>query len=316
MTAPDIKNSNTSFKQKHLTGIDHLSKSDIETILDNAQDHIERMKAGHPTYDLLRGKIVFNLFFENSTRTRLSFETAAKRLGADVINWDTAASSVSKGETFDDTIRTLNAMQPDAVIIRHKDYGTPEYLANNMDCPVINAGDSWREHPTQALLDALTIRQAKGRIEGLNIAICGDIAHSRVASSNMQLLNKFGANLRIIAPEYLMPQKFPAENIETFTNLEDGLPGCDIVMMLRIQKERMETGLIDNDAAYFNTHGLTQERLALAKPDAMVMHPGPMNRNVEIADDVADDPQRSLILKQVANGVPVRMAVLDLLLGE
>lgn len=207
-------------------------------------------------------------------------------------------------------------MKPDGVIIRHSDYGAPDFAASRMGCPVINAGDSWREHPTQALLDALTIQQEKGRLEGLNIAICGDIAHSRVAASNMILLRKMGAHVRIIAPPALMPEKLPADGIEKFDTLEDGLKGCDIVMALRIQKERMESGLIDSDEHYFAHYGLTGEKLSLAKPDVRVLHPGPMNRGVEIADEVADDPQRSLILRQVTNGVAVRMAVLDLLLSE
>ena len=303
------------FNHKDLTGIGKLSADDILLILERAQYFADAMKHGEVLPQTLAGKVIFNLFFENSTRTRLSFEMAAHRLGANVINWDTGSSSISKGETFDDTIKTLNAMHPEGIIIRHSDFGAPEYVAKNVDCPVINAGDSYREHPTPALLDALTIRQVKGRIEGLNIAICGDVAHSRVANSNMILLSKLGANIRVIAPPFLMPQKFPADGIAKFESLEDGLPDCDIVMMLRNQKERMEAGLIKDDAEFFNQFGLTTERLALAKKDAHVMHPGPMNRNVEIADSVADDPQKSLITRQVENGVFVRMAVLELLLG-
>lgn len=305
-----------TYSHKDLTGIDRLSTEEIEMLLGRAQFFADALEMNEPFERTLEGKIIFNLFFENSTRTRLSFEMAAKRLGADVINWDTASSSVSKGETFDDTIKTLNAMRPDGIIIRHSDFGAPEYVANNVDCPVVNGGDSYREHPTQALLDALTIKQVKGRIKGLNIAICGDIAHSRVANSNIILLRKMGANIRVIAPPFLMPEKFPAEGIQKFESLEEGLPECDIVMMLRNQKERMEAGLIKDDAEFFNQYGLTTERLALAKKDAHVMHPGPMNRNVEIADAVADDPHKSLITKQVANGIPTRMAILDLLMGE
>ncbi len=303
------------FDHKDLTGIGKLSADDIDLILERAQYFADALEHDEVLPQTLAGKVIFNLFFENSTRTRLSFEMAAHRLGANIINWDTASSSVSKGETFDDTIKTLNAMRPDGIIIRHSDFGAPEYVANNVNCAVINAGDSYREHPTQALLDALTIKQIKGRIEGLNIAICGDVAHSRVANSNIILLSKLGANIRVIAPPFLMPQKFPAEGVQTFENLESGLPDCDIVMMLRNQKERMEAGLIKDDAEFFNQFGLTSDRLALAKKDAHVMHPGPMNRNVEIADSVADDPHKSLITKQVANGIPTRMAVLELLMG-
>lgn len=296
----------------HLTGIAALSDSDIRTILDRA-DHYADNKADN---DLLRGRVIMTLFFENSTRTRVSFEMAAKRLGADVIDFETATSSLSKGETFLDTILNLNAMRPDAIIIRHHEYGAPDYVAKHVNCPVINAGDSWREHPTQALLDALTIRRAKGRIEGLTVAICGDVAHSRVASSNMRLLTRLGANVRVIAPDFLMPQKFPADGIQTFTSMEDGLPGCDIVMMLRNQKERMDAGRIPDDVAFHHQYGLTMERLNLAGPQALAMHPGPMNRTVEIADEVADHPERSLILEQVRLGVFTRMAVLDLLLTK
>ena len=315
MKAADMSSKQEYFSHNDLTGIGLLEASDIHHILGRAQYFADILEKDDPVPQTLAGKIIFNLFFENSTRTRLSFEMAAKRLGADIINWDTTSSSVSKGETFDDTIKTLNAMRPDGIIIRHSEYGAPEYVANNVECSVVNAGDSWREHPTQALLDALTIKQVKGKIEGLTIAICGDVAHSRVAASNIILLTKLGAKVRVIAPHFLMPQKFPADGIKTFETLEDGLPDCDIVMMLRNQKERMEAGLIKDDAAFFNQYGLTTDRLALAQPDAHVMHPGPMNRNVEIADDVADDPQKSLITRQVANGVPTRMAVLDLVLG-
>ncbi len=300
---------------KHLTGIDTLTAQDRDADLALAQDYADRLAKGKPIEPALQGRVILQMFFEHSTRTRTSFEMAAKRLGADVINWDADASSLSKGESFADTVATLNAMLPDAVVIRHKDFAAPEYVANNVGCPVINAGDSWREHPTQALLDALTLRQHFGGLDGLTLAICGDIAHSRVASSNLQLLPALGIRLRVIAPPALMPRGLP-DGIEAFTAMEDGLPGCDAVMMLRLQKERMEEGLIGSDAEFFNRYGLTHDRLNLAGPKAVVLHPGPTNRNVEIADDVADDPERSLILKQVANGVPVRMAVLTQLLAE
>lgn len=302
--------------KKDLTGIDRLSSGDINDILLLAADYAMAINQGGFISDKLKGRMILNLFFEASTRTRISFEIAAKRLGADVINWSTESSSLKKGESLSDTLATLNAMKPDGVIMRHSDYGAPEFAGRRMECPVINAGDSWREHPTQALLDALTIKQEKGRLEGLNIAICGDIAHSRVAASNIILLRKMGANVRIIAPPVLMPEKLPADGVEKFESLEDGLKDCDIVMALRIQKERMQSGLIGSDEDYFAHYGLTGEKLSMAKPDVRVLHPGPMNRGVEIADEVADDPQRSLILRQVTNGVAVRMAVLDLLLSS
>lgn len=297
----------------HLTGIAPLSDADIRALLDRARALKAEMKSPGFISDRLKGKIILNVFYEDSTRTRNSFEIAARRLGAEVVTWDKGTSSAKKGETFLDTILNLNAMGPDAIVLRHSEYGAPDFVAGRVGCPVINAGDSWREHPTQALLDALTMIEAKGTLEGLTVAICGDVAHSRVAGSNMILLTRMGAKVRIIAPPSLMPQKLPASDVETFSSLEEGLPGADIVMMLRIQKERMESSEIPSDAAYFNQYGLTPARLALAGPQALVMHPGPMNRGVEIADEVADDPARSLILKQVANGIPVRMAVMDLL---
>ena len=313
--APIRKVDRSLFRHEHLIGIDQLSAEEIRIILDLAHYYADRLdeKAFKP--DILRGAIILSLFFEDSTRTRTSFEVAAKRLGADWVNIDIDTSSVKKGESLLDTVWTLNEIsRPDAIVMRHREFGAPEFVAKHVSCPVINAGDSWREHPTQALLDALTIEQYKGDLKGLTIAICGDVAHSRVASSNMGLLTKMGAHVRVIAPELLMPKTFPAEGIETFTSMEDGLKDCDIVMMLRLQKERMEEGTITSEESYFAEHGLTLERLALAKKDALVMHPGPMNRGVEIADEVADDPQRSLILQQVRNGVPTRMAVMDLLL--
>lgn len=300
----------------HLLGIDHLSADEIEALLDRSNYYAEALKKGEWDKNKLQNKIVLTLFFENSTRTLTSFDIATKRLGADVVVWHPKISSVHKDENFTDTIDTLAEMEPDAVVIRHSEYNAPSFVASRVRCPVINGGDSWREHPTQALLDALTMIQEKKTLEGLNVAICGDIAHSRVANSNMILLEKMGAQVKIIAPESLMPEKFPIENAETYTSLEEGLPGSDVVMMLRIQKERMDSSLIPDSAAYHNSFGLTHERLKLAKPDAMVMHPGPMNRGIEISDDVADDPDRSFIAKQVANGIPTRMAVLDMLIGD
>ena len=318
MTAKKQRQSATgaSLSQKHLTGIAPLSHDDIHIILDRTSFYAEKIEVDrHYRTDTLRNHTVLTAFFENSTRTRLSFESAARRLGADIVNFETETSSLKKGETLMDTVLTLQAtVQPDALIIRHSEYGAPDYIARHVDCAVINAGDSWREHPTQALLDAFTIQGRKGRIEGLNIAICGDIAHSRVAGSNLILLPRLGANVRLIAPPALLPQKLP-DGIASYSSMEEGLKGCDIVMMLRLQKERMQAGLINSDRDYFRQYGLTSARLALANRDALVMHPGPMNRGVEIADEVADDPQRSLILEQVYNGVPTRMAVLELLLA-
>lgn len=256
-----------------------------------------------------------NAFFEHSTRTRTSFEMAANRLGARIINWDMSSSSMAKGESFEDTLHTLNATHPDALILRHADYNAPHYATMIMDCPVINAGDSWRAHPTQALLDALTIRQHKGDLAGLRIAILGDIAHSRVAASDIELFTRLGAEIHIIAPPALMPDWDETKNLKLFTEIEAGLEECDIVMTLRLQKERMAKGLTGSDTDYHVQYGLSMERLSLARADALVMHPSPMNRGVEIDNEIADDPRRSLIRKQMANGVPVRMAVLEMCLS-
>lgn len=299
----------------HLLGIEDLTFDDIDDLLEKSDYYAKALKKGQWDRDKLDGKIILMLFYENSTRTLTSFDIAARRLGAEIVTWHPQISSVHKNESFLDTIDTLSAMEPDAIIVRHTEYGAPGFIANRVKCPVINAGDSWREHPSQALLDAYTMIQEKQTLEGLRVAICGDIAHSRVANSNAILLKKMGAEVRIIAPAFLMPQKFPIPGVEQFTVMEEGLKGCDVVMMLRIQKERMEISLIPDQDTYFRDYGLTQERLKLAKPDVVVMHPGPINRGVEIADDVADDPKRSLINRQVANGVPVRMAILDTLLG-
>lgn len=301
---------------KHLIGIDELDKDQIGAILDKAQHYSDALEKGDWDRTRLKDKIILHLFFEHSTRTLTSFEIAAKRLGAMVVNWNPETSSLSKGENFIDTIDTLCAMYPDGLVMRHSEYGAPKFVAQRAHCPVINGGDSWREHPTQALLDALTIRQHFGKIEGLNIAIVGDIAHSRVAGSNMQLLCKMGANVRVIAPPTLLPEQMPFDDIQKFESLEDGLPGSDVIMTLRLQKERMDTAMILSDSAYFNKYGLTAEIVNSLSPDAMVMDPGPLVRNVQIADDIAEDPNRSLILKQVANGIPTRMAVLDMLVGD
>ncbi|MDY0030004.1 MAG: aspartate carbamoyltransferase catalytic subunit [Pseudobdellovibrionaceae bacterium] len=299
---------------QHLCDISALTQNDVTTILDRASFFKNALREKNIP-QTLRDKVILTLFTENSTRTRNSFEMAVLRLGGKLMNWDEKISSAQKGETFSDTLRYLNGYQPDAIIMRHHEYNAPNYVASIVDCPVINAGDSYREHPTQALLDAFTIREKKGRIDGLTVAIIGDLAHSRVAGSNVPLLTKMGATVHLIAPENLQPHKIP-DGVKVFTTLEDGLAGCDVVMTLRIQKERMDATAIPSDTAYFHAYGLTLKRLDLAKPDVIVMHPGPMNRGVEIADEVADDPTHSVIFQQGANGVPVRMAVLDLLVGE
>jgi aspartate carbamoyltransferase catalytic subunit len=300
---------------KHLLGIDELSREDILQFMDKAAHYSTALRDGSWDNQKLEGKLILHLFFEHSTRTLTSFEIAAKRLGADVVNWNPETSSLSKGENFIDTIDTLCAMKPDAIVMRHADYGAPKFVAARASCPVINGGDSWREHPTQALLDALTMQNHFGKIEGLNVTIVGDIAHSRVAASNMQLLHKMGANVTVVAPEILMPEKLPFKEIKKFNSLNEGLPGADVVMTLRLQKERMDRALISTDASYFSAFGLTTDILDRLCPKAMIMDPGPLVRGVQMQDEVAEDPKRSLILKQVAHGIPTRMAVLDILLG-
>lgn len=295
---------------QHLLDIPSLSDYDITAILDLA-GHYALQKQPDP---VLTGCVLVSAFFEPSTRTRTSFAIAANRLGARLVTWDPEQSSLVKGETFMDTVMNIAAMAPDALIMRHKDFGAPGYVASRVNFPVINAGDSWRAHPTQALLDAFTMIRHKGALKGLRVAICGDVSHSRVAVDNMALLPRFGAQVRIVGPKLLWPKKLPL-GVEAFEKLEDGIAGCDVVMVLRLQKERMQEGLIGSDSDYFHAYGLTEERLKCAQPDAIVMHPGPMNRGVEIADDVADHPTRSVIFEQPGNGVFVRMAVLDLLLN-
>jgi aspartate carbamoyltransferase catalytic subunit len=298
----------------NLLDIPPLSVEDIHSILTRAK-FFKKSLAEKNVPQTLSGKIILTLFTENSTRTRNSFEMAVLRLGGSLINWDEKISSAQKGETFSDTIRFLSGYQPDAIIMRHHEYNAPHYVQKLVDCPVINAGDSYREHPTQALLDVFTILEYKEKIDGLTVAIIGDLAHSRVANSNVALLTKLGAKIHLIAPKNLQPQKIPS-NVSLFETLEEGLKGCDVVYVLRIQKERMDASAIPDDRAYYHTYGLTPERLAIAKKDAIVMHPAPMNRGIEISDDVADDPHQSVIFKQGANGVPVRMAILDLLIGR
>ena len=298
---------------RHLLQIEGMHPPEIESVLDLAESYALLNRSGKTQRDLLRGRTLINLFLEDSTRTRTSFELAGKRLGADVINMSVSTSSVNKGETLLDTAATLNAMNCDLLVVRHGDSGAPALLARKVDAAVINAGDGTHEHPTQALLDALTIRRRRGRLEGLTVAICGDVLHSRVARSNIFLLSAMGSRVRVIGPPTLMPAEVARLGVEVFHDMREGLEGCDIVMMLRLQKERMTRGLIPSFREFFRFYGLDAEKLAFAKPDALVMHPGPMNRGVEIASDVADDPIRSLIKEQVEMGVAVRMAVLDML---
>jgi aspartate carbamoyltransferase catalytic subunit len=299
--------------QTHLLAIEGMYPPEIGQLLDLAESYVLLNRSGKTQRDVLRGRTVINLFFEDSTRTRTSFELAGKRLGADVINMSVSASSVNKGETLLDTATTLNAMQCDLLVVRHDQSGTPALLAQKVDASVINAGDGTHEHPTQALLDALTIRRRRGRLDGLTVAICGDIAHSRVARSNIYLLTTMGCAVRLIGPPTLIPAGIERLGIEVFHDMDAGLAGVDIVMMLRLQRERMTKGLIPSAREYFRFYGLDAARLACARPDALVMHPGPMNRGVEIDSAVADDPTRSLIREQVEMGVAVRMAVLDTL---
>lgn len=299
----------------HLLGIEHITREDAESVLDTAEAFFEVSRRPIRKVPTLRGKTILNLFYEASTRTRTSFELAGKRLSADVVNMSPSVSSTTKGETLLDTVRTLEAMQPDVVVIRHAASGAPHYVASKVRCAIVNAGDGLHEHPTQALLDAFTIRRQKGRIEGLKIAICGDIAHSRVARSNALLLTMFGNEVRFAAPRTLLPPNAEQYGVKVYDRLEPALEGADIVMMLRIQSERLEGALLPSMREYSRTFGLNAKRLALAAPDAIVMHPGPMNRGVEIDPSVADG-ERSVILDQVEAGVAVRMAVLYKLAAE
>jgi aspartate carbamoyltransferase catalytic subunit len=302
------------YPERHLLAIEGLHPPAIGHLLDLAESYVLLNRSGKTQRDLLRGKTLINLFFEDSTRTRTSFELAGKRLGADVINMSVSTSSVNKGETLLDTAATLNAMHCDLLVVRHDQSGAPNLLAQKVDAAVINAGDGTHEHPTQALLDALTIRRRKGRLEGLTVAICGDVLHSRVARSNIHLLTTMGSRVRIVGPPTLIPAEAGRLGVEVFHDMRAGLAGADIVMMLRLQKERMARGgMVPSAREYFRFFGLDAEKLGFAKDDALVMHPGPMNRGVEIDSAVADDPVRSLIKEQVEMGVAVRMAVLDTL---
>ncbi|NNU79680.1 aspartate carbamoyltransferase catalytic subunit [Halovulum dunhuangense] len=301
------------FPHRHLLGIEGLRPTEITTLLDLAETYAEANRAGRAPERVLAGLTQINMFFENSTRTQASFEIAGKRLGADVMNMAMQASSISKGETLIDTALTLNAMHPDLIVVRHPHSGAVNLLASKVNCAVLNAGDGRHEHPTQALLDALTIRRRKGRLHRLTVAICGDIAHSRVARSNMILLGLMENRVRLVGPRTLMPSGVDHMVAETTDDMREGLRDADVVMMLRLQKERMDGGFIPSEREYYHRFGLDAEKLSYARPDAIVMHPGPMNRGVEIDGLLADDINVSVIREQVEMGVAVRMAAMDLL---
>ena len=308
------KTSNNIYKKIHLVETADLNTKEIEFILDEAKKFINFNKKRVKKSNLLEGRTVFNLFFEDSTRTRTSFEVAAKRLGADLINVAVKDSSINKGETLLDTMTTINSMNPDVLIVRHPEEGISKRISNNVDACVINAGDGSHEHPTQALLDALTIMNRFNNFSKLQIAICGDILHSRVARSNIIILSKLGAKVNVIGPKQWLPKNINKLPVEVYTDMKKGLKNCDIVMMLRIQKERIVGKIMPNQKTYFNKYGLDYNKLKYAKKNAFVMHPGPMNRGVEIDSKLADDITRSLIQEQVAMGVAIRMACLDILI--
>ncbi len=302
-----------TFPHRHLLGIEALSPRDITAILDLAERYVAFNRSADKRSDVLKGLTQINMFFEASTRTQASFEIAGKRLGADVMNMSMQASSIKKGETLIDTALTLNAMHPDLLVVRHPHSGAVNLLAEKVNCAVLNAGDGRHEHPTQALLDALTIRREKGRLHRLTIAICGDIAHSRVARSNILLLGKMENRVRLVGPPTLMPARIGALGVEVTHDMAEGLRDADVVMMLRLQRERMDGGFIPSAREYYHRWGLDAEKLAHARKDAIVMHPGPMNRGVEIDGTIADDINRSVIQEQVEMGVAVRMAAMELL---
>ena len=301
------------FPHRHLLGIETLSADEITALLDLADSYVDLNRRPEKKLNRLRGRTLINVFFESSTRTRTSFELAGKRLGADVINMSVEVSSVKKGETLIDTAMTLNAMQPDLMVVRHGDSGAVDLLAQKVDGSVINAGDGTHAHPTQALVDALTVRRRLKRLAGLKIAICGDIMHSRVARSNIQLFNIMGATVRVVAPPTLLPTAAERLGVEVHHDMRSGLKDCDVVMMLRLQTERMQGAFVPSIREYFHFYGLDYEKLGRARDDAIIMHPGPMNRGVEIDTLVADDINRSAIREQVEMGVAVRMACLDAL---
>ena len=301
-----------SFPHQHLLGIEGLKEADISQIIDLADKYVDQNRQTNKKKDLLEGLTQINLFFEPSTRTQSSFELAGKRLGADVMSMNMGNSAIKKGETLIDTAMTLNAMHPDIIVIRHQDSGACNLLSQKVNCAVLNAGDGRREHPTQALLDALTIINRKKKIQGLKIAICGDILHSRVARSNIYLLTMLGAEVNIVAPTNLMPKEIEKFGVNTFTDMKKGLKDCDIVMMLRLQNERMTSSFLSSNREYYEYYGLTPDKLDHAKSDAIIMHPGPMNRGIEIDTRLADDINKSVIKEQVELGVAVRMACLKI----
>ena len=302
------------YPYRHLLGIEGLTRFDLEKLLDLADEYVETNRQADKKHAILRGRTLINMFFENSTRTRTSFELAGKRLGGDVINMSVTSSSIKKGETLIDTAMTLNAMHPDVLVVRHADSGSVHLLAEKVNCSVINAGDGSHEHPTQALLDALAIRRRLGRgLEGLVVAICGDIAHSRVARSNIHLLSIMGARVRAVAPPTLIPEGLERLGVEIHNDMSSGLSDADIIMMLRLLTERMRGSYVPSIREYYELYGLNADKLKMAKPDALIMHPGPMNRGVEIDSELADDIDRSLIREQVEMGVAVRMACLQAL---
>ena len=305
-------NKAVKISKKHLLGIQDLSVSDVDYILSEAKQFISLNRSKNKKLDTLRGKTQINLFFEPSTRTQSSFELAGKRLGADVMSMNIVNSAIKKGETLIDTAMTLNAMHPNLIVVRHQDSGACNLLSQKVNCAVINAGDGRREHPTQALLDALTIIEKKGKIQGLRIAICGDILHSRVARSNIYLLNMLGAEVNIVAPTNLMPKELERFGVNKFSDMKKGLKNCDIVMMLRLQNERMHSSFLASNREYYEYYGLTPDKLDFAKKDALIMHPGPMNRGIEIDTNLADDINKSVIQEQVELGVAVRMACLKI----
>ena len=298
--------------QKHLLGIQDLSINDVNLILKEAEKFIELNKSKNKKLDLLKGEKHKLIFFEPSTRTQSSFELAGKRLGADVMSMNITNSAIKKGETLIDTAMTLNAMHPDIIVIRHQDSGACNLLSQKVNCAVLNAGDGRREHPTQALLDALTILNRKKKIQGLKVAICGDILHSRVARSNIYLLNMLGAEVNIVAPSNLLPKDIEKFGVNIFSNMKKGVKDCDIVMMLRLQNERMSSSFLSSNREYYEYYGLTQDKLEYAKSDSIIMHPGPMNRGIEIDTKLADDTNMSVVKEQVELGVAIRMACLKI----
>ena len=302
--------------KKNLLGIEFLEPSDIYEILDKAKGFTQQNLSGKSVAQTLDGYNIINIFFENSTRTQTSFEIAGKRLGALVTSINVKDSSIKKGETLFDTALTLNAMKPDLIVIRHPYSGAVQLLSEKIDCSVVNAGDGKHEHPTQALLDAMTVLRRKNRLSGLTVTICGDIAHSRVARSNIFLFGKLGNSIRLVGPATLVPDCFKEFGVEVFNNMREGLKGADVVMMLRLQKERMDGGYVPSEREYFHFYGLDEEKLSQAKSDAIILHPGPMNRGVEIDSELADDLSRSAIQEQVEMGVSIRMAVIESLIAR